>query len=481
MHRTHIFRAVGLVIIATGIAGLVIYGRSIWNDDLPPKFTQAPSPPETAHSDLHASHVHDHSGHQHSGHGHAHGPSQASHDSNALSLSAEALRNVGLVDEQIRRVELTTFWQSLTLPAQIVVQSGRTQLQITAPMTGIITHVHVTQGEAVSPGALLFRIRLTHEDLLQLQTDFLKTIGELEVEEREIKRLEELTRSQAVPGQLLLEHEYQRDRLLALRSVQHESLRLHGLSESHLESIASQRRLIQELNIYAPAEATPTDGRGDVPAPDPLVLENLNVHKGQVVSAGQALGILKNYSELYIEGLALQQNIETLRTAIRQKHKVMAVFSESAGQHQAVPDLNISHLANEVDSDSRSIRFFVKFPNRLASDRSHDGKRFVEWTWLIGQRVQLRIPLRRLNKQIVLPDRAVVQEGSENYVFRKHGEHFDRIAIRVRYRDAMFVVVERDGAISPGNEIAWRGARRMQMALRGQTSGPVDPHHGHNH
>ncbi len=62
-----------------------------------------------------------------------------------------------------------------------------------------------------------------------------------------------------------------------------------------------------------------------------------------------------------------------------------------------------------------------------------------------------------------------------------HGEHFDRVAIRIKHRDPLYVVVERDGAISPGNQLAWQGAHQMQMALRRQSSGPVDAHHGHTH
>ena len=100
---------------------------------------------------------------------------------------------------------------------------------------------------------------------------------------------------------------------------------------------------------------------------------------------------------------------------------------------------------------------------------------------MVGQRAQLRIPTRRLKNQIVLPLEAVAEAGDENYVFRQHGEHFDRVAIRVKYRDSLFVVVERDGAISPGNHIAWQGADQMQVTLRSQSSGPVDAHHGHTH
>lgn len=414
-----------------------------------------------------------------------------------LELSAKAQRNLGLVSEQIRTVELNAFWRPITVPGEVVARSGRTDVQVATPMTGMITHVHTTQGEAVPPGSLLFRIRLTHEDLLQLQTEFLQTIGELDVAEHEIERLREVTRSQAVPGRLLLEREYERDKLTSLQNAQRESLKLHGLSNKQIQSIVTSRRLIRELELFAPAaDSSETDRQQHQPASLSqkakehhrsaevsrlLILERLNVHKGQVVSAGTTLCVLKDYSELLIEGRALEQDIPTLRLALREQYSVTAVFEQPGGILETVEELHIEYLQNEVDPESRSIRFFAALSNHITGTHHRGDASFVEWAWLIGQRVQLRIPFSRWPNQLVLPAQAVAKQGAENYVFRKHGPHFDRVAVRVKYRDPLFVVIERNGAISPGNRIAWTGAHRMQMALHSQSGGPVDPHHGHTH
>ncbi len=503
------------ILVATGWLPLSFSGAETASDGTTANDSATSGSSDDGHAhgdDAHAGHNHAHAGHSHAGHshaGHSHaGHSHAGHDphgadggvdheSNALRLSAEALRTVGLQDEQIRTVQLTTFWPVVSLPAQVTERAGRTQLQVSAPMTGIVMEVCVTEGAAVTPGTLLFRIRLTHEDLLQLQTEFLQTIEELDVEEREIRRLEEVTRNQAIPRRLLLEREYQRDKLTALRDAQQESLRLHGLTEEHLQSIIDNRQLVRELQLYAPgadqtapaeADQQPTADRvqnaerasGDE-SQNPLVLEQLNVHQGQVVSAGTTLCVLKDYGELLIEGLAFDQHVPALRTALQEQREVTAVFAGPGQTHQVVNGLHIEHLVNAVDSESRSLRFLVRLPNQLASDRQRGNLRFVEWQWLTGQRLQLRIPLRRWKHQIVLPEQAVAREGNEHYVFRQHGEHFDRVSIRIKHRDPLYVVVERDGAISPGNVIAWRGADLMQLALRRGSTAPVDPHHGHTH
>src|SRR5690606_585071 len=147
-------------------------------------------------ADPHADHDHDHDDHEH---GHD--------DATSLELSPQGLRNLGLSPETIRPIELETFHRSITVPAVVAERPGRTRVQVATPMTGVVTHVHVVDGEAVEPGTLLFKIRLTHEDLVSAQTEFLKTLGELDVEQREIERLSDVTTSGAVAGTVLLERQ----------------------------------------------------------------------------------------------------------------------------------------------------------------------------------------------------------------------------------------------------------------------------------
>ena len=150
-------------------------------------------------------------------------------------------------------VELQTFRRSITIPATIVERPGQTRIQVSAPMTGVVTFVHAVQGAAIEPETLLFQIRLTHEDLVQVQTDFLRSLGELDVELLEIERLKDVTRSGAVAPIRLLEREYERDKLQALLNAQREALRLHGLSEQQVNQIAEERRLLSELQLFAPS------------------------------------------------------------------------------------------------------------------------------------------------------------------------------------------------------------------------------------
>src|SRR5690606_21972707 len=309
-------------------------------------------------------------GHAHDGHDHAHDHGGHEHDhANSLDLSPQGLRTIGLTPEMIRPVELGTFRRSITVPAVVAERPGRTQVQVATPMTGVVTHVHVVEGEAVEPGTLLFQIRLTHEDLVSAQTEVLKALGELDVEKREIERLSGVTASGAVAGNVLRARQYARDKLEAQLKAQREALRLHGLSEEQVGHIAGERRLLRELQIFAPSVDThdheelrltlqPVGLQDDAapPAiapeePGPLILQQLDVHKGQSVEAGEMLAVLADYQVLFIEGQAFEQDIAQLRNASEREWTVTAIFEQSGTRGRIVQGLEIAYLANRVDFD----------------------------------------------------------------------------------------------------------------------------------
>lgn len=436
--------------------------------------------------------------HDHGSHGHDHDEAES------LDLSEKALRNLGLTPEFIQPVALTTYRRSITVPALIVERPGRTRLQVATPMTGVVMHVHAVEGEAVEPGALLFQIRLTHEDLVQAQTGFLQTIGELDVERREIARLSDVAQSGAVPRTRLLEREYAKDKLEALLSAQREALRLHGLSETQVNQIAKERRLLRELQVFAPGPDEHADDElklaqqpvrpvvwqravNPQPAPQkkvsqPLVISDLHVHKGQSVSAGETLCVLSDYSDLYIAGLAFEQDARSVAAAASRKWPVEASIEQPGNTSETLKGLQIVRLSNEVDADSRTLKFYVRLPNEVESVTSTaDGNQFVGWLYRPGQRLQLRVPVEEWPDQIVLPVDAVSKEGAEFYVFQQNGSHFDRVSVHVKHRDQVSVVIANDGTLFPGDVVALRGAHQMQMALKNKSGGGVDPHAGHNH
>jgi len=190
---------------------------------------------------------------------------------------------------------------------------------------------------------------------------------------------------------------------------------------------------------------------------------------------------LTDYDQLFIEGLAFEQDVEQLREASENEWKVDAIFEQPGEGSRVVEGLEIAYLSNQVDLNARILRFYVHLPNELTKDRRATGNRYVEWRYLPGQRLQLRVPVAKWEDQIVLPVEAVAKEGAEYFIFQQNGGHFDRIPVHVKYRDQYSAVIDNDGSLFPGDVVAMRGAHQMQMALKNKAGGGVDAHAGHNH
>ena len=481
-----------VAIVGAGYAGYHLRDMRHWVPSALAADAHADTHPGEESADEHAEHAdadghdpaaeaHDDGDHDEHGDEHAHAAKkQYDHkhdDAAAIKLSKQAQGNIGL---RLARIELRPFERTITVPGMVVERPGWSVLEVTAPMTGVVTRIYPFQGEAVQPGQPLFDVRLTHEDLLQVQTEFLRTIEELDVIGREVARLERVSADGVIAGKTLLERKYEQQKQQAALRAQRQALLLHGLSSEQVDKIVATRTLLQSLTICAPAREEPISG-GD-PARH-LQVQQLKVVQGKHVNAGDTLCTLVDHHELYVEGSAFEQDIQAINEAASAGRKVAAVFgSKSTRDEETVPGLHILYLDDKVEEQSRAFHFYVTLPNRVARQaKTPDGRRFVYWQFKPGQRTQIRIPVERWTDRIVLPVEAVAQDGAETYVFEFNDDHFDRRPVHVEYRDQDWVVIANDGDLRLGATVAVSAAHQIQLALKNKSGGGVDPHAGHNH
>ena len=424
------------------------------------------APGETSRGIAHAEEEADpHAGHDH-----------AAHDAGSfVKLSEQARKNIGL---KVAKTDLRTFTRTISLPGIVIERPGRSEVKVTAPLSGIVTQVFPTQGEAVSPGQKLFELRLTHEDLVQAQAELLRTAEELDVIGREIARIEKLTTDGALAGKTLLGHQYEQQRQQAIQRSQRQALLLHGLNDAQVDAILKSRVLLQSLTVVVPG---PTDHMTDNDMSFYQVQE-MNVSQGQFVNIGEALAVLTDHSQLFIEGNAFERDIPAISRAASDEVRIEALVDSDAGRPQSIGDLRVLYAAAKVDPESRTLHFYVTLPNTVESDmKLDDGRRFVSWRFRPGQRMQLQIPVETLPNRIVLPADAVAQDGAETYVFTPNGDKFERRTVHVEFKDQRTVVIANDGALFPGSGVAVSGAKQLQLQLKNQSGGAPDPHAGHNH
>lgn len=411
-----------------------------------------------------------HSANEHGEHAHGHvGHSEAS----SIALSKQARESIGLT---VAPVKLQVFERTITVPGLITEQPGKSVLAVTAPLTGVITDIWAMQGQAVEPGQALFHLRLTHEELVQAQSDFLRTAEELDVIAREVTRLEKVAAEGAIAGKTLLERKYEQQKEQAALRAQRQALLLHGLSEQQVDFIYAKRTLLQGLAVETPSLPTAEDAKSR-----PLILQELKVTHGQHVTAGDKLCTLANHAELLVEGTAFAQDAPEIQQAVENDWKVSITFDEKSPKPERVGGLGILYIANQIDPESRAFHFYVKLPNTVLRDTQAEGKRFIYWRFKPGQRIQVHIPAERWADRIVLPIDAIAQDGAETFVFQANGDHFDRRSVRLEYRDQFWAVIANDGSIFPGDIVAQTSAHQLQLALKNKAGGAIDPHAGHHH
>lgn len=414
------------------------------------------------------------SGHDHD-HGHDHGHGGHAHE-NCVELSAQARNGIGLSEGPVK---LSTFRRTIGVPGMVVERRGRSQLAVIAPMTGYVTQILVTEGEAVAVDQPLFEVRLTHEDLVQSQADLLRTAEELDVVRREITRLQGIGPEGVVAGRTIIDRRYEQQKAEAVLRAQSQALLLHGLSAAQVDDILKTRTLLSTVMVRVPRQQS---SALTIDSKAVLQIQELRIERGQNVEAGETLAVLADHASLLIEGEAFEQDAPQISEAVAKKFTVTALLEGKTTADNRLTQLPIEYVANRVDPASRTLHFYVDLPNTLVRDAdAGDGRRFVEWRYKPGQRMQLRVPVEEWPDRIVLPTEAVAQDGVENYIFQSNGDHFDRRPVKVDYRDPQWVVIANDGALFPGDKIAMSAAQQLQLALKSKSGGAIDPHAGHNH
>jgi multidrug efflux pump subunit AcrA (membrane-fusion protein) len=393
-----------------------------------------------------------------------------------LTLSPTAWKNIGLTTGTVKPVDFT---KVVSVPAMVVERQGRSQINITAPMTGVVTQVYPLARQAVEPGTTLFDMRLTHEDVVSAQTTFLTNLQNLDVVNQELARLQNIGEG-VIPGKRLIEQKYERDKVQAALAATRQSLLLHGMSEQQVADMESTRKVLREITVVTPAYAKNHEHEG---IEHKYQVQSINVNRGESVAAGQLMAVLADHCLLYIEGKAFENDSKRLVQAAKNGSTIQVVPASGNYETEEVLNLKVQSVANEVEQQSRALKFYLLLPNELTSGNDTNSSQigFVSWKYRPGQRMEARIPTTDVMKnKIVLPPDAVVIDGPNAFVFEQNGDNFDRVDVQVLYRDKDSVVLENDGQLV-GSSIAMNGAYQMHLALKNASGGAIDPHAGHNH
>lgn len=395
-----------------------------------------------------------------------------------LKLSAQAQKNLGLVSKPVRP---QTYWKRIQIPGEIVDRPGRSDRGITSPAVGVVTQIHAFPGDTVKPGDRLFTLRLFSEYLQNTQKELFGATRETELIDEQLKRLRPLAETGSIPKSKIIDLENQLRRQTAVIEAHRQDLLTRGLNPQQIASVA-EGRFVATVEVVAPPPAEVAQTTAEIqPAGFQLVqgavgelayeVQTLAAELGQQVQAGQLLSTLSNHRSLYIEGHAFKREAPALENAAQGRWEIAVEFAEDDAEHWPALEqtFEIRHLANSIDTSSRTFDFFIPLTNQ-SRDYQQDGQTFIVWRFRPGQRVRLHVPVEKLDNVIVLPAEAVVREGPEAYVFRQNGDLFNRIAVQVLHEDRLNIVLANDGSVKPGLYFAQNAAASLNRVLKAQAA-----------
>ena len=401
-----------------------------------------------------------------------------------LRLTEQARKNLGLVS---RPAKAQVYWRTLEIPGEIMDRPGYSDRGVTSPVVGVVAEVHAFPGDLVKPGDRLFTLRLFSEYLQNAQAELFKATREVQLITEQHVRLEGLVKAGSVPESRLIELDNQLRRQTALIQSFQQDLLTRGLTPEQIRSV-TEGVFVSTIDVVAPpAIEVPVEGvagpprevgsaavaQGDVleVGAGSFEVQQLHVELGQQVQAGQLLSTLSNHQSLLIVGHAFKREASVLARAAEQRWPIGCSFAED-DQTDWPPFedvLEIRHLANSIDSETRTFDFFVSLRNQSRA-YEQDNRAFVIWRFRPGQRVRLRVPVEQMQDVLVLPAAAVVREGPEAWVFQQNGDLFNRLPVQVLHEDRLQVVVASGGSVKPGLYLAQSAAATLNRVLKAQAA-----------
>lgn len=403
-----------------------------------------------------------------------------------VKLSPQARKNLGLTSKPLRTTE---YWKSIEVPGVIVDRPGISDRGVVAPVTAVVTAIHRYAGDTVETGQSLFTLRLVGESFQTAQRELFRAVQEREIAQAHIERLDDISRSGALPGVKLIELRNEVRRHEVSINAYRQDLQIRGLTPGQIDAI-SKGQFVSEVVVRTPEHQNQPNrstagSEGSVSPNDDQPLSAFEVQEvavelGQQVQAGQRLCTLSDHQSLFIEGRGFRQELPLLQKAAETSLPIHVELVEDAKSdwHTPIAPVVIHHISNTLNEKNRTISFYLPLENQYRTYHRDDQRLFL-WRFRPGQRVRLRVHVEQLTNVFVLPATAVVQEGPEFFVFRRNGDLFDRKPVHVLHQTQDNVVIANDGSVPPGIYVAQTGAVQINRVLKSQSGSASSGVHVH--
>jgi len=368
------------------------------------------------------------------GHGHDHaeeGETQHQHGEeheDKVHFTEQQFTSLNMKVDTIRKRNLSTYVEAngqLEVPPQ-------NEATVSTVIGANITDIKVIEGDQVSKGQVL--AYASHPDLIQLQTEYIDVWNQLEFKEEDYKRQKKLYEEKVGSGK-----EFQRVRA----SYQSLKGKVLGL-EAQLKLLHLVPASVLEGNISEKvAIKSPIDG----------FVRLVEVKIGQYVAPQKELFEIVNIDHVHADFMVYEKDISRVKVG------QMIAFNVESNKDQTIY-AEIYSVGKNFEQDPKAVHIHAEIENK-------DGM------LLPGMYIRGRIIVDD-QKNMALPQSAIVREGNKYFVFSARKENdghvteweFTPVEVNVGVNDDDWIEVKPLQAISANTLIAYNNAYYLMAEMK---------------
>lgn len=338
---------------------------------------------------------------------------------NVVELSPEQVK---LIDLSIGAVEQKALSGAIKVNGMLDVPP-QNLVSISAPMGGFVKSTELLQGMKVGKGQTT--AVLQHPDYIQLQQDFLENKSQLEYQEAEYKRQQDLAKENVNSQKTLQQAKAQYEGMLAKNAGLRSKLNLIGINPDKLagQNIQNAITMTSPINGYVTA---------------------VNVNIGMYVNPTDVMFKIVDTEHLHAELTVFEKDIPKIRLG----QKVRFTLANENKERLATVYL----VGREIDKD-RTVRIHC----HLDTEDSN---------LLPGMYLKAYV---EAGTQLVpaVPDKAVVNFEGKDYVFLAEGQNrFKLVEVRKGVSELGYTEIELDKNVTEQSKIVVNGAYDLLSKMK---------------
>lgn len=304
---------------------------------------------------------------------------------NSLKITEQNFKNLGVTLGTLKAAKQIPL---LTAPAKVVVPPEK-EFMVSSSQAGLITKLNAAIGDKVKKGTVL--VELNSPNLLSMQRDYLKALGEYQLGKFAYQRDQKLFADGVIAQRRWQETQAQHHAFMSEADEHKQLLQSAGMADSDIAQLAKTHRLSSQLKLQAPVTG--------------IIMERLVV-AGERVDGLAPIYKIADLNELWLEINIPQERLASLKIG----DKVQIENTDITAK--------ITLLGQSVNAENQTVLARAVIQDKAPAIRA-------------GQRLNIQITQASDQALFKVPNTAIAQNKGEAFIFVRNTDGFTVTPITV--------------------------------------------------